>query len=347
MDAFYAAVEQRDNPELRGKPIGVGGGERRGVLTTASYEARKFGVRSAMPGFKAKELCPELIFVRPRFDVYTSVSRQIRDIFLTYTDLIEPLSLDEAFLDVTSCKKDIAYATDIAKAIKHDILSTTKLTASAGVSYCKFIAKIASDINKPNGLTVIKPHQAEKFLEELKIERFFGVGKVTAKKMNQLGIYKGSDLKQWSRIDLVAEFGKQGNFYFDIVRGNDERPVQPNRIRKSLAVERTSESDITTLSELENWLEDIIVKLKDRLDKSGKYGKTLTLKMKDSNFGIMTRSKSFSSALSDIDEIKSAALDLLRSNYESGKAIRLIGLTSSNFPSQSAKEEPSQLQLDL
>jgi len=254
MDAFFASVEQRDNPELKGKPIAVGGGSKRGVITTASYEARPFGIRSAMPGFKAKAKCPDLIFVKPRFEVYGQVSKQIREIFSRYTDLIEPLSFDEAFLDVTECKVDLEFATDIAKAIKADIEQETSLTASAGVSYCKFIAKIASDMNKPDGLTVIKPKQAISFLESLPVEKFFGVGKVTAQKMKSRGIYTGKDLKEWSQYDLIKQFGKPGRFYYDIVRGIDDRPVKVERERKSLGIERTFEDPIDDLNILQEKL---------------------------------------------------------------------------------------------
>lgn len=347
MDAFYASVEQRDNPALRGKPLAVGGSEKRGVLTTCSYEARKFGVRSAMPGYKAQALCPDLIFVPPRFDAYKKVSNQIREIFSRYTDIIEPLSLDEAYLDVTNCKIDIPYATDIAEAIRKNIFEETQLTASAGVSYCKFIAKIASDENKPNGITIIKPHQAVAFLEKLEIRKFYGVGKVTAKKMNAHGIYTGFDLKQWSRIDLVKHFGKSGGFYFDIVRGIDDRPVKPNRIRKSIAVERTTEENMTTLKELEEKLTQIVDKLMPRLEKVNKYGRTITLKLKTAEFDIFTRSKSSISAVVDQNQILSIGLTLLRDNYKEGTPIRLIGLTSSNFVEDESDQSSSQLSLDF
>ncbi len=346
MDAFYASVEQRDNPALRGKPIAVGGGEKRGVLTTCSYEARVYGVRSALPGYKAKELCPDIIFVPPRFDAYKAVSIKIREIFSRYTDLIEPLSLDEAYLDVTSCKKDITYATDIAHAIKRDILQETQLTASAGVSYCKFIAKIASDEQKPDGLTVIKPHQAIAFLEKLSINKFYGVGKVTAKKMNDLGIYNGKDLKQWDQVDLIKRFGKSGKFYYDIVRGIDERPVKANRIRKSLAVERTFEENITSLTALEDKLLGIIDKLMERLSKADKYGRTISLKLKTASFNNITRSKSQSQPVIHKDEIRRIAFQLLRDNYVDDTPIRLIGLTSSNFSDQKDKG-PGEGQLSL
>ena len=347
MDAFYASVEQRDDPSLRGKPIAVGGGEKRGVLTTCSYEARKFGVRSAMPGFKAKALCPDIIFVKPRFEAYSEVSKQIREIFSRYTDLIEPLSLDEAYLDVTVCKKEITYATDIAKAIKADIQTDTGLTASAGISYCKFIAKVASDMDKPDGLTIVKPHQAEAFLERLAIEKFYGVGKVTAKKMKELGIHSGKDLKEWRRVDLIKKFGKSGGFYHDIVRGIDNRPVKPNRIRKSIAVERTVDENLKSLEELEAKLEDIVVKLIDRLERYQKYGRTLTLKLKTASFDIITRSKSMSYPISDQEEIRTLAFKLLRDNYTPEMSIRLVGLTSSNFPdAKTEADSDGQLSFD-
>jgi len=331
MDAFFAAVEQRDNPELRGKPVAVGGGGKRGVLTTASYEARKFGIRSAMPGFKAKAQCPDLIFVKPRFEAYKEVSNKIREIFSRYTDLIEPLSLDEAYLDVTECKLDYTYATDIASAIKEDIFNETELTASAGVSYCKFIAKIASDIDKPNGLTVIKPKQAIAFLETLAIEKFYGVGKVTAKKMKAHGIHTGLDLKAWSKLELATQFGKSGRFYYDIVRGIDDRPVKAERIRKSLGVERTFEENIGNLEELNLILEKLIDTFLARLKKNDSFGKTITLKMKTADFQILTRSQSKGIPIRDKAMIADVAHQLLRNNFEDGMLIRLMGLTSSNF----------------
>ena len=341
MDAFYASVEQRDNPELRGKPIAVGGGEKRGVLTTCSYEARVFGVRSAMPGFKAKALCPDIIFVKPRFDAYYEVSKKIREIFSRYTDLIEPLSLDEAYLDVTECKLPLVYATDIALAIKKDIHEELDLTASAGVSYSKFIAKVASDINKPDGLTVIKPHQAEAFLEELAIDKFYGVGKVTARKMKDLGIAKGADLKKWRRVDLIKAFGKVGGFYHDIVRGIDNRPVTPHRERKSVGVERTVDENLTTLIELEEKIEEIVDKLVLRLQKHEKYGRTITLKLKNASFDILTRSKTKGSPISSSAEIRVIALSLLRDNFEQDMSIRLVGLTSSNFEKEPLDDDPN------
>lgn len=331
MDAFFASVEQRDNPELRGKPIGVGGGSKRGVLTTASYEARKFGVHSAMPGYLAKAKCPDIIFVKPRFEAYKEASNAIRDIFSRYTDLIEPLSLDEAYLDVTACKKELLYATDIAIEIKKDIVRETQLTASAGVSYCKFIAKIASDIQKPNGITVIKPKQAIVFLESLPIEKFYGVGKVTAKKMKAAGIHTGLDLKAWSKLDLAKRFGKSGRFYYDIVRGVDDRPVKSERVRKSLGVERTFEEHLKSITELEDMLATVMDMFMSRLEKNNSFGRTITLKMKTADFQIMTRSSSMDSPIRDRAQINKMALQLLRDNFEDGMSIRLMGLTSSNF----------------
>ncbi len=344
MDAFYASVEQRDNPELRGKPVAVGGGGKRGVITTASYEARPFGIRSAMPGFKAKVKCPDLIFVKPRFDAYVEVSKQIRAVFREYTDLIEPLSLDEAFLDVTECKKDITYATDIAKAIKADILTETQLTASAGVSYCKFIAKIASDINKPDGLTVIKPTQAISFLESLPVEKFFGVGKVTAEKMKSKGIHTGKDLKAWSQYDLIKSFGKPGRFFYDIVRGIDDRPVRVERARKSLGIERTFEDPIADLTQLQQKLDGIVEGFMKRLEKSNSYGRTLTLKLKTAEFKNVTRSISKESPLKEQTLIKQLALELLNQHHEEGMKIRLMGLTASNFVNE---EKDNQLQMEF
>ena len=331
MDAFYASVEQRDNPDLRGKPIAVGGGESRGVLTTASYEARKFGVRSAMPGYMAKQLCPELIFVPVRFDAYRVVSEQIRTIFRKYTDLIEPLSFDEAYLDVTENKINEPVATIVANKIRSEIYATTQLTCSAGVSYCKFIAKIASDINKPNGICIIKPHQAEKFLEELPVSKFYGVGKVTAAKMESMGIHTGADLKKLSKHEMAQRFGKVGKFYYDIVRGIDNRPVETSRERKSLAVERTLEKDLSSLEEITSVLNHVLELFYKRIDKNKSYGRTVTLKLKTHDFKILTRSKSMPHIIDDHEEIKSIAFTLLKDNFDDFDKIRLIGLTMSNF----------------
>ena len=334
MDAFYASVEQRDNPELRGKPIAVGGGENRGVTTTASYEARKFGVRSAMSGYKAKQLCPDIIFVKPRFEAYKEVSHQIRSIFKEYTDLIEPLSLDEAFLDVTENKKGIPHGMDVAKEIMTRVEEETRLTCSAGVSYCKFLAKVASDYKKPNGLTVITPRRAKPFLEQLPIKDFFGVGKVTAAKMQSMGIHNGADLKLFSKFDLAKAFGKYGRFYYNIVRGIDERPVNPNRVRKSLAVERTLETDIREFEEIGPFLYNIIDKFYERLTKANNFGRTITLKLKTGDFKNITRSHSKNYYIKDKKEITACAFKLLKDNMDSFESIRLIGLTASNLESE-------------
>ena len=332
MDAFYASVEQRDFPELRGKAIAVGGGEKRGVTTTASYEARKFGVRSAMPGWQAIKLCPELIFVKPRFEVYREVSRQIRSIFFEYTDLVEPMALDEAYLDVNVNKKNMAIATDIAREIRQKILEVTQLTASAGVSYNKFLAKMASGEKKPNGLTVIKPHQAAAFIENLPIEKFYGVGKVTASKTQGFGIHKGSDLLTWSKADLVSLFGKAGNYYFDIARGIDHRNVEPYRPRKSYAVERTMDENLTELNDIHDYIDGIVDKLYRGLEKSQYFGKTLTLKFRNRDFVTRTRAASRPHVIQTADELRAVAHQLVNDNASLMTDVRLLGLTISNAP---------------
>ncbi|MEX2590724.1 MAG: DNA polymerase IV, partial [Chitinophagales bacterium] len=293
MDAFYASIEQRDNPTLRGKPVAVGGSAERGVVAAASYEARKYGVHSAMPSVTAKRKCPHLIFVKHRFEVYRSVSIQIREIFRDYTELVEPLSLDEAYLDVTSNKKQMPSATLIAEEIRQRIFETTGLTASAGISFNKFLAKVASDVNKPNGITVIPPEKATAFLEQLPINKFHGIGKVTEGKMRKLGIHNGADLKGFSEIELVRQFGKSGRHYYNIVRGKDEREVEANRIRKSVGAENTFESDLSSETEMLQELEKIAAKVVQRLKKSKTKGRTITLKLKYQDFKQHTRSKSF------------------------------------------------------
>ncbi len=348
MDAFYAAVEQRDNPSLRGKPIAVGGDGKRGVTCTASYEARKYGVRSAMPGWKAKELCPHLIFVPLRFDAYKEVSRTIRSIFESYTHLVEPLSLDEAYLDVTNNHKDIKYATDVAKAIRNDIYVNTGLTASAGVSYCKFLAKIASDFRKPNGLTIITPRRALPFIEQLDVRKFYGVGKVTADKMNELGIYNGLDLKQRSKEELTRYFGKSGSFYYDIARGIDDRTVESNRERKSLAVERTFDDLLERPEDVLLQAEYIAQKLSSSVSKTKFYCKTLTLKIKNKDFVTKTRSISLEDdVFENFDIILQYATQLINANLEICKSLRLLGLTVSNLWTLSQAITPSQETYDL
>lgn len=250
MDAFFASVEQHDNPDLKGKPVAVGGSSERGVVAAASYEARKFGVRSAMSSKIAKRKCPDLIFVKHRFDRYKEISAQIREIFFEYTDLVEPLSLDEAYLDVTQIKKGKPSATLIAKEIKQQIFDKTGLTASAGVSYNKFLAKVASDVNKPNGIFVVTPIEAQEFIDNLEVKKFFGIGKVTASKLNKMGVWYGRDLRKIERLELVNLFGKAGNYYFEISRGEDKRMVQASRERKSIGAENTFEHDLYTDIEL-------------------------------------------------------------------------------------------------
>lgn len=331
MDAFYASVEQRDNPDYRGKPIAVGGSKERGVVAAASYEARKFGVKSAMPSVTAKRLCPDLIFVYPRFDVYKSVSNEIRGIFHRYTDLIEPLSLDEAYLDVTENKIGLPSATLIAKSIKAAIAEELNLIASAGVSYNKFLAKIASDEDKPNGLYVITPDAAEGFINKLPIRKFFGVGKVTAEKMNGFGIFFGKDLKRYSLEQLSNWFGKSGGYFYNIARGIDDRSVNSNRIRKSIGVERTFESDVTDRSRLKEIVTDLSKMAFERCTRSNKFGKSVTLKIKFNDFTQITRSKTALTSMSSLEEIEELALALL-DNEQKLKPIRLMGVTLSNFP---------------
>jgi DNA polymerase-4 len=345
MDAFYASVEQRDHPELQGKPVAVGGSGKRGVVASASYEARKYGVRSAMPSVTALRKCPDLIFVKSRFDVYRAVSRQIRDIFFDYTDLVEPLSLDEAYLDVTENKKGINSGTIIAEEIRRRIREETGLTASAGVSFNKFLAKIASDINKPNGIKVITPPEAKAFLEALPIEKFHGIGKVTAKKMNKLGIYTGKDLKTWSEIELVRRFGKVGRHYYRIVRADDQRPVNPNRIRKSIGAERTFREDLVQMEDMKEKLTHIAGIVFEHMEKSDNYGRTVTLKIKSADFVISTRSKSFAIEVTELDDLVAIAHELLESNWDEVDKVRLLGVSVSNLQKEHA--EGVQLKFDF
>ena len=330
MDAFYASVEQRDFPHLVGKPVAVGSSSPRGVVTTASYEARKFGVRSAMPSVKARRLCPQLIFVQPRFDVYQKVSRQIREIFFEYTDLVEPLSLDEAFLDVTKNKKNNPSAVGIAKEIKQKIREKTGLTASAGVSVNKFLAKIASDIKKPDGLFLIPPEKAIEFVEKLPIEKFFGVGKVTARKMHEMGIRNGYDLKKWTEQELVKRFGKVGIYYYQIARAKDDREVNPHRIRKSLGAEYTFAEDLKDMNMVKKELDKILEVLMRRIKRTNASGKTLTIKVKYSDFQQITRSQTVSEWITTDLEIKKIYLMML-DGIETREGIRLLGLTLSNL----------------
>ncbi|RUT73070.1 DNA polymerase IV [Ancylomarina longa] len=343
MDAFFASVEQNDNPELRNKPVAVGGGGDRGVVAAASYEARKFGVRSAMPSKIAKKRCPSLIFVRGRHERYKEVSNQIMSVFFEFTDLVEPLSIDEAFLDVTHNKKNLPSATLIAREIKARIKEVTGLTASAGISVNKFLAKIASDYRKPDGLFVITPEEVNDFIENLNIDKFFGVGKVTADKMHRLGIFKGRDLKTRSLPELIRLFGKAGAYYFQIVRGIDNRPVNPNRIRKSVGTEHTFLKDLAEKSEIIKDMEHTAKDLLKRIERSGFRGRTLTLKVKYSNFEQVTRSKTIVQEIDHYDLIMNMALDLLN-QIDLKISIRLIGLSVSNHIDDS---EPLQLTFDF
>lgn len=338
MDAFYASVEQRDNPELRGKPLAVGHAEERGVVAAASYEARRYGVRSAMSSRKAKRLCPELIFVPGRMDVYKSVSHQIHEIFHAYTDIIEPLSLDEAFLDVTENKPGISLAIEIAKEIKERIREELGLIASAGVSYNKFLAKVASDYRKPDGLCTIHPDQAMDFIAHLPIESFWGVGPVTAKKMHALGIHNGSELQACSLEMLIRQFGKAGNLYYDFARGIDLRPVEAVRIRKSVGCEHTLEKDISSRSSAIIELYHVTTELLERLKHTGFSGNTLTLKIKFHDFNQITRSITQANELTTLDKILPLAKQLLKEVEYENHPIRLIGLSVSN-PKEERKEE--------
>jgi DNA polymerase-4 len=348
MDAFYASVEQRDNPEYRGKAIVVGGSPegRGGVVATASYEARKYGVRSAMPSKKAVQLCPHAIFVRPRFDVYKEVSYKIREIFSRYTDLIEPLSLDEAYLDVTNDKLNIGSALDIAKQIRQAIKEELNLTASAGVSVNKFVAKIASDLNKPDGLAFIGPSAIEEFMEKLPVEKFYGVGKVTADKMKSMGLHTGADLKKLSEEQMRKYFGKSGRFYYDIVRGIDEREVQPYRETKSIGAEDTFPYDLVSLDEMYIELDKIALLVHERLNKKQLEGRTITLKVKFHDFKQITRNQSFAFPVSDLQTLADTAKKLLAAIGEP-RPVRLLGISVSNFGEAAIKRKNNGNQLEL
>src|SRR5438445_12340530 len=324
MDAFYASVEQRDNAALRGRPVAVGGGHR-GVVAAASYEARKFGIRSAMPSVSAKRRCPELIFVKPRFDVYRAASQQIRAIFADYTDLVEPLSLDEAYLDVTEDRRNLGTARAIAEDIRRRIREETGLTASAGVSYCKFIAKLASDHRKPDGLCVITPERGADFVASLPVARFHGVGPVTARKMEQLGIHTGADLREWTIPALQAQFGSSGAWYWRICRGIDEREVKPDRPYKSVSAERTFDEDLSDPERLAAELERIAGYAWDRVERAEVAGRTVTLKVKFGDFTLITRSKSFTAPVANLNAFIAAGQGLLSALHPLPKGIRLLG----------------------
>ena len=330
MDAFYASVEQMDNPEIKGKPVAVGGSRQRGVVAAASYEAREYGVRSAMPSILAKKKCKKIIFVKPRFKRYKEISSQIREIFFDYTDLVEPLSLDEAFLDVTENKKNIPLAANIASEIRTKIKNDIGLTASAGISINKFLAKVATEINKPDGQKTIHPSQVDEFIDALPIEKFFGVGKVTAKKMNELRIFNGADLKKFNQDNLKNHFGKSGEYFYKIVRSIHDNPVNPNRIRKSIGAERTFSHDIDSEGFMLDKLDRIADELERRMINSNNKGKTLTIKLKYSDFTQQTRSKTVDEYLQSKEEIFPIIEELLYQK-EIGKSVRLLGISITNL----------------
>jgi DNA polymerase-4 len=343
MDAFYASVEQRDNPELRGKAIAVGYGAKRGVVAAASYEARAFGVRSAMPSTTALRQCPDLIFVPPRFEVYRAVSQQIRAIFARYTPLIEPLSLDEAYLDVTDNLRGLPTASDTATEIRVRILAETGLTASAGVSYNKFLAKLASDMRKPNGQFVIPPQRGAEFIEGLLVKKFHGVGPVTAEKMNALGIQTGADLRAQSLESLQQHFGRSGAWYYAIARGDDDRPVEPNRPRKSSGSETTFSEDRFLPAEIESGVLEMADEVWAWCEKNQSFGATVTVKIKFADFRIVTRSRTASRPVTAHDLLHDISLALVRSIYPVTTGIRLVGVSVSKFSS----DDDAQLDLQL
>ena len=340
MDAFFASVEQRDNPDLRGKPVAVGGSSLRGVVAAASYEARKFGVHSAMPSVTAKRKCPDLIFVKSNFDKYKTVSRQIREIFAEYTPIIQPLSLDEAYLDVTENLKGMASATQIAEEIRARIREVTHLTASAGVSYNKFLAKLASDQNKPDGLFVIKPAMGPVFVESLPVKKFHGIGPATAAKMNRLGLYTGLDIRNQTLDFLTRHFGISGNYYYGISRGIDHRAVHADQVRKSVGGENTFFDDVSDFAEAWQRLLPIVDKLWRYCDNGQIKGRTVTLKVKYSDFKIITRSRTGHVPVADKDELLRLAHDLLAGVFPTEKSIRLLGVTLSGLGDDSHDAEP-------
>jgi len=349
MDAFFASVEQRDNPALRNRPVVVGGRpDSRGVVAAASYEARKYGIHSAMPCSQAYRQCPQAVFVKPRFEAYREVSQQIHAIFTQYTDLVEPLSLDEAYLDVTRNNINEASATRIAQAIRQQIRKQTGLTASAGVSYNKFLAKIASDINKPDGIKVVLPEEGEAFVAELAIGRFYGIGRATEKKMRALGIENGTQLKSNSLEFLLQNFGKAGSFYYQIARGIDEREVNSTRIRKSLGSENTFSTDISDINELLEYLSLLAQEVSDDLLRKNLKGRTVTLKVKYDDFQQITRSKTIERKINDYDTIYSLCKMLLLNTQAGERKVRLLGVSLSSFAEPSTtKQTMTQLELEL
>ncbi|WP_200894450.1 DNA polymerase IV [Sphingomonas sp. SRS2] len=331
MDAFYASVEQRDDPALRGKPVAVGGTRERGVVAAASYEARKYGVRSAMASAVARRQCPDLIFVRPRFEVYREVSRQIQAIFADYTDLVEPLSLDEAYLDVTQNHQGIATATGVARAIRERIRAETGLTASAGVSYNKFIAKIASDHNKPDGLCVVRPEQGLAFIARLAVGRFHGVGPVTATRMEKLGIHSGADLRRCSREFLAQQFGKSGDYFYLAARGIDHRPVRSDRVRKSIGSENTFFQDLFSHEDLAAALAESSETVARHAERTGKSGRTVSIKLRYADFRTLTRARTLPAPIADAARITEVALALLAPLEPVELGVRLLGVTLSSL----------------
>lgn len=331
MDAFYASVEQRDRPELRGKPVAVGGGGERGVVAAASYEARRYGVRSAMASRTARQKCPDLIFVKPRFDVYKQISHQIREIFAEYTPLIEPLSLDEAYLDVTENLRGMKSATRIAEEIRKRIREKTGLTASAGVSYNKFLAKLASDQRKPDGLFVIRPDEGESFVSQLEVKQFHGVGRVTAERMHQLGIRTGADLRLQTEEFLVRHFGKAGVHYYHIARARDDRPVEPDRVRKSVGSENTFAQDLDTLAEMQAGLAPLLEDVWSWCERTSIYGRTVTVKIKLNDFQIRSRSRSALLPIRERRFFEEVVYALLEENFPFPKPVRLLGVSLSNL----------------
>ena len=345
MDAFYASVEQRDNPDLRGKPVAVGGSRQRGVVAAASYEARKFGVRSAMPSVTAKRQCPDLIFVKPRFEVYKAVSQQIREIFAEHTPIIEPLSLDEAYLDVTENLQNIPLARDVALTIRAKIKEVTGLNASAGISYNKFLAKLASDHRKPNGQYVISPEMGPAFVETLPVGKFHGIGPATSVKMNSLGLYTGLDMRNQSLEFLQGNFGKAGTYYYWISRGVDNREVRANRIRKSVGAETTFSSDLTDFEAMVAELQPLIDKVWRHCDDNGSRGRTVTLKIKFDDFEIITRSRSVPIAVADRNDLERLSIALLQNEMPVPKPVRLLGVSLSAL--QGEPEAEPQLGLPI
>jgi DNA polymerase-4 len=346
MDAFYASVEQRDNPSLRGFPVAVGGSRERGVVAAASYEARKFGVHSAMPSVTARRQCPDLVFVPPRFDVYKAVSQQIHSVFARYTSLIQPLSLDEAYLDVTDPILDRGSATAIAEEIRSAIRTVTGLTASAGVSYNKFLAKLASDHRKPDGLFVITPKMGPAFVEDLRVEKFHGVGPVTAARMNALGIQTGLDLRRQSHAFLAEHFGKSADYYYGVARGIDDRPVEADRVRKSVGAETTFERDLTKWEEVAPALDAVFAKVWSASMRGGHAGRTVTVKVKHADFQQITRRRSFLEPVASQRELERISLELLRPCFPPPRSVRLLGVTLSSLIAAEGQSRP-QLALGL